>query len=99
MDDILDMNVDELGVQLMEGGQATRRLTKPKRQKLLKLLSDERTPEREEWQGSIHSLLVDESFRLQDRDREGDYEVQKLRLQVELEEKRLIQRGTNLDLN
>jgi len=38
-------------------------------------------------------LLVDESFSLQDRDREGDYEVQNPRLQVELEEKRLIAEG------
>ena len=49
----------------------------------------ERTP----FKLGIQSLLVDESFSLQERDREGDYEVQNPRLQVELEEKRLIAEG------
>src|SRR6218665_2761233 len=96
LDSILDMTVDELGMQLINRGQDIKGLNKPERQKrLIRLLgkeTEEVAPVEEERYGSRESVLGVDIVRVSSPVqsvggliRDEDFELHKLRLQVELE--------------
>src|SRR6218665_318964 len=100
LDSILDMNVDELGMQLINRGQDIKGLNKPDRQKrLIRLLgkeTEEVAPVEEERYGSRESVLGVDIVRVSSPVqsvggliRDEDFELHKLRLQVELEARKM----------
>src|SRR6218665_2692588 len=106
LDSILDMIVEELGMQLIHRGQEIKGLNKPERQKrLIRLLGDETeevAPVEEERYGSRESVLGVDNVRVsspvQSVVRDKDFELHKLRLQVELEAKKMSVEETKLRL-
>src|SRR6218665_106397 len=105
LDYILDMTVEELGMQLINRGQEIKGLNKPERQKrLIRLLGEETevAPVEEERYGSRESVLgvdiVRVSSPVQSVVRDEDFELHKLRLQVELEAKKMSVEETKLRL-
>src|SRR6218665_3557031 len=107
LDSILDMTVDELGMQLINRGQDIKGLNKPERQKrLIRLLgkeTEEVAPVEEERYGSRESVLGVDIVRVSSPVqsvggliRDEDFELHKLRLQVELEEKKMSVEETKL---
>src|SRR6218665_649877 len=109
LDSILDMTVDELGMQLINRGQDIKGLNKTERQKrLIRLLgkeTEEVAPVEEERYGSRESVLgvdiVRGSSPVQSVGgliRDEDFELHKLRLQVELEARKMSVEETKLRL-
>src|SRR6218665_2741767 len=107
LDSILNMNVDELGMQLINRGQDIKGLNKPDRQKcLIGLLgkeTEEVAPVEEERYGSRESVLGVDIVRVSSPVqsvggliRDEDFELHKLRLQVELEAKKMSVEETKL---
>src|SRR6218665_147307 len=107
LDSILNMNVDELGMQLINRGQDIKGLNKPDRQKcLIGLLgkeTEEVAPVEEERYGSREAVLgvdiVGVSSPVQSVGgliRDEDFELHKLRLQVELEARKMSVEETKL---
>src|SRR6218665_822186 len=104
LDSILDMTVEELGMQLIHRGQDIKGLKKPERQKrLIRLLgkeTEEVAPVEEERYGSRESVLgvdiVRVSSPVQSVIRDEDFELHKLRLQVELEARKMSVEETKL---
>src|SRR6218665_3542304 len=104
LDSILDMTVDELGMQLINRGQDIKGLNKPERQKrLIRLLgkeTEEVAPVEEEGYGSRESVLGVDIVRVsspaQSVIRDEDFELHKLRLQVELEARKMSVEETKL---
>src|SRR6218665_3006479 len=104
LDSILDMTMEELGMQLINRGQEIKGLNKPERQKrLIRLLGEETeevAPVEEERDGSKESVLgvdiVRVSSPVQSVVRDEDFELHKLRLQVELEAKKMGAEETKL---
>src|SRR6218665_1879835 len=109
LDSILNMNVDELGMQLINRGQDIKGLNKPDRQKcLIGLLgkeTEEVAPVEEERYGSRESVLGVDFVRVSSPVqsvggliRDEDFELHKLRLQVELEARKMSVEETKLRL-
>src|SRR6218665_1104507 len=106
LDSILDMTVEELGMQLIHRGQDIKGLNKPERQKRLIRLwgkeTEEVAPVEEERYGSRESVLgvdiVRVSSPVQSVVRDEDFGLHKLRLQVELEAKKMSVEETKLRL-
>src|SRR6218665_3621386 len=106
LDSILDMTVEELGMQLIHRGQDIKGLNKPERQKrLIRLLgeaTEEVAPVEEERYGSRESVLGVDNVRVsspvQSVVRDEDFELHELRLQVELEAKKMSVEETKLRL-
>src|SRR6218665_2253537 len=107
LDSILDMTVDELGIQLISRGQDIKGLNKPDRQKrLIRLLgkeTEEVAPVEEERYGSRESVLGVDIVRVSSPVqsvggliRDEDFELHKLRLQVELEARKMSVEETKL---
>src|SRR6218665_3056916 len=107
LDSILDMTVDELGIQLISRGQDIKGLNKPDRQKrLIRLLgkeTEEVAPVEEERYGSRESVLGVDIVRVSSPVqsvggliRDEDFELHKLRLQVELEARKMRVEETKL---
>src|SRR6218665_131353 len=104
LDSILDMTVEELGMQLIHRCQDIKGLNKPERQKRLIRLLGKETEEvvhvEEERYGSRESVLdvdiVRVSSPVQSVVRDEDFELHKLRLQVELEAKNMGAEETKL---
>src|SRR6218665_3203896 len=104
LDSILDMTVEELGMQLINRGQEIRGLTNPERQKrLIRLLGEETeevVPVEEERYGSRESVLGIDNVRVSSPVksvvRDEDFELHKLCLQVELEAKKMSAEETKL---
>src|SRR6218665_390094 len=105
LDSILDMTVDELGMQLINRGQDIKGLNKPERQKrLIRLLGKEtEEPVEEERYGSRESVLGVDIVRVSSPVqsvggliRDEDFELHKLRLQVELEARKMSVEETKL---
>src|SRR6218665_1578041 len=104
LDSILDMTVEDLGMQLIYRGQEIKGLNKPERQKrLIRLLgkeTEEVAPVEEERYGSRESVLgvdiVRVSSPVQSVVRDEDFELHKLRLQVELEARKMSAEETKL---
>src|SRR6218665_1754783 len=101
-----DYTMEELGMQLINRGQEIKGLNKPERQKrLIRLLGEETevvAPVEEERYGSRESVLgvdmVRVSSPVQSVVRDEDFELHKLRLQVELEAKKMSVEETKLRL-
>src|SRR6218665_1572547 len=102
LDSILDMTVEDLGMQ--HRGQEIKGLNKPERQKrLIRLLGEETeevAPVEEERYGTRESVLGVDNVRVsspvQSVFRDEDFELHKLRLQVELEAKKMGAEETKL---
>src|SRR6218665_3816084 len=99
-----DYTMEELGMQLINRGQEIKGLNKPERQKrLIRLLGEETevvAPVEEERYGSRESVLGMTNGRVsspvQSVVRDEDFELHKLRLQVELEAKKMSVEETKL---
>src|SRR6218665_3197970 len=107
LDSILDMTMEELGMQLINRGEDMKGLNKPERQKrLIRLLgkeTEEVAPVEEERYGSRESVLGVDIVRVSSPVqsvggliRDEDFELHKLRLQVELEAKKMSVEETKL---
>src|SRR6218665_2720669 len=107
LDSILDMTVEELGMQLIHRGQDIKGLNKPERQKrLIRLLgkeTEEVAPVEEGRYGSRESVLGVDIVRVSSPVqsvggliRDEDFELHKLRLQVELEARKMSVEETKL---
>src|SRR6218665_3384963 len=107
LDSLLNMNVDELGMQLINRGQDIKGLNKPDRQKcLIRLLgkeTEEVAPVEEERYGSRESVFGVDIVRVSSPVqsvggliRDEDFELHKLRLQVELEARKMSVEETKL---
>src|SRR6218665_1882629 len=98
--------MNELGMQLIKRGQEIKGVNKPERQKrLIRLLgeaTEEVAPVEEERYGSRESVLGVDNVRVsspvQSVVRDEDFELHKLRLQVELEAKKMSVAETKLRL-